>query len=173
MSLNAYFHLIDINTFRSVGDPIKLPHTRENVCMSVNEDGSMFAIGSQSHVTFVDPRVAKPNSTRSIQCKQRGCGIRSLSFKNDLLTFGTGQGTVYFYDIRAEKYLELLCGAPVLLEAGPGWLFHDDTYHDFFVGHDYPNAIYTHCYDPAGTRLFTAGGPLPAGLYGNYAALWH
>ena len=69
----------------------------------------------------------------------------------------SGQGTVYFYDIRAEKYLELLCGAPVLLEAGPGWLFHDDTYHDFFVGHDYPNAIYTHCYDPAGTRLFTAG----------------
>ena len=38
-----------------------------------------------------------------------------------------------------------------------GWLFHDDTYHDFFDGHEYPNAIYTHCYDPAGTRLFTAG----------------
>ena len=38
-----------------------------------------------------------------------------------------------------------------------GWLYHDDTYHDFFVGNEYPNAIYTHCYDPAGTRLFTAG----------------
>jgi len=173
LSLNAYFHLIDINTFRSVGDPIKLPHARENVCMNVNEDGSIFAIGSQSHVTFVDPRVPKSNATRSIACKQRGCGIRSLSFKNDLLTFGTGHGTVYFYDIRADKYLELFCGAPVLLEAGPGWLCHDDTYHDFFIGHEYPNAIYTHCYDPAGTRLFTAGGPLPAGLYGNYAALWH
>ena len=68
-----------------------------------------------------------------------------------------GHGTVYFYDIRADKYLELFCGAPVLLEAGPGWLCHDDTYHDFFIGHEYPNAIYTHCYDPAGTRLFTAG----------------
>ena len=68
-----------------------------------------------------------------------------------------GHGTVYFYDIRADKYLELFCGAPVLLEAGPGWLCHNDTYHDFFIGHEYPNAIYTHCYDPAGTRLFTAG----------------
>ena len=69
----------------------------------------------------------------------------------------SGQGSVYFYDVRAEKYLELFCGASVQLEAGMGWLHHDDTYHDFFVGNEYPNAIYTHCYDPAGTRLFTAG----------------
>jgi len=33
-------------------------------------------------------------------------------------------------------------------------------------------AIYTHCYDSSGTRLFTAGGPLPANLYGKYAGLW-
>jgi DDB1- and CUL4-associated factor 12 len=36
----------------------------------------------------------------------------------------------------------------------------------------YTPAIYTHCYDASGTRLFTAGGPLPANLYGNYAGLW-
>jgi len=173
LSLNAFFHLIDVNVFQSVEEPLRLPHPRENVCMTVNEDGSLFAVGSQSHVTFVDPRVLKVCGTRSILCKQRGCGIRSLSFKNDLLTIGTGQGSVYFYDVRAEKYLELFCGASVQLEAGMGWLHHDDTYHDFFVGNEYPNAIYTHCYDPAGTRLFTAGGPLPAGLYGNYAALWY
>lgn len=39
--------------------------------------------------------------------------------------------------------------------------------------HLYPNAIYTHQYDHTGTRLFTAGGPLPAGLWGNYAGLWY
>lgn len=32
----------------------------------------------------------------------------------------------------------------------------------------YVPAIYTHCYDSSGTRLFTAGGPLPATLIGNY-----
>ena len=69
----------------------RLPHPRENVCMTVNEDGSLYAVGSQSNVTFVDPRVLKICGTRSILCKQRGCGIRSLSFKNDLLTIGTGE----------------------------------------------------------------------------------
>ena len=49
----------------------------------------------------------------------------------------------------------------------------DETYRDFFLDQEYPNAIYTHCYDDSGTRLFAAGGPLPAGLYGNYAGLWH
>ena len=33
-------------------------------------------------------------------------------------------------------------------------------------------AIYTHCYDTSGTRLFAAGGPLQCGLRGNYVALF-
>jgi len=37
---------------------------------------------------------------------------------------------------------------------------------------EFPNAIYTHQYDETGTRMFVAGGPLPAGLWGNYAGLW-
>lgn len=49
---------------------------------------------------------------------------------------------------------------------------HDETYRDFFWESDYPSAIYTHRYDSTGTRLFAAGGPLPAGLWGNYAGLW-
>ena len=49
----------------------------------------------------------------------------------------------------------------------------DQTYRDYFIDQPYANAIYTHCYDDSGTRLFAAGGPLPAGLYGNYAAVWH
>jgi len=36
----------------------------------------------------------------------------------------------------------------------------------------YTPAIYTHCYDLTGTRIFAAGGPLPANIYGNYAGLW-
>lgn len=36
----------------------------------------------------------------------------------------------------------------------------------------YVPAIYTHCYDQSYTRLFTAGGPLPATLIGNYCGIW-
>lgn len=50
--------------------------------------------------------------------------------------------------------------------------FPDEEYIDGFQNVKYTPAIYTHCYDASGTRLFTAGGPLPANLYGNYAGLW-
>ena len=38
--------------------------------------------------------------------------------------------------------------------------------------HKYMPAIYTHCYDQSGTRLFAAGGPLQSGNKGNYMALF-
>ena len=49
---------------------------------------------------------------------------------------------------------------------------HDDTFYELFYDQAYPNAVYTHQYDSSGTRMFVAGGPLPAGLWGNYAGLW-
>jgi hypothetical protein len=36
----------------------------------------------------------------------------------------------------------------------------------------YTPAIYTHCYDGSGTRLFAAGGPLAVERRGNYASIW-
>ncbi len=36
----------------------------------------------------------------------------------------------------------------------------------------YMPAIYTHCYDESGTRLFAAGGPLQCGARGNYIGLF-
>lgn len=49
--------------------------------------------------------------------------------------------------------------------------FPDEEADGFNQG-KYVPAIYTHCYDDSGTRIFTAGGPLPAPLVGNYAGLW-
>merc|ERR1719266_3118568 len=45
-------------------------------------------------------------------------------------------------------------------------------YMDHFQNQKYLPAIYTHCYDSSGTRLFAAGGPLQCGLEGNYIGLW-
>ena len=49
-------------------------------------------------------------------------GIRSVSFKGDIVTIGTGSGMIYFYDLRAGKYLEMNCGHHLALEVGKGWL---------------------------------------------------
>ena len=32
-------------------------------------------------------------------------GVRSVEFNEDMLSFGTGEGSVYFYDLRAGQYL--------------------------------------------------------------------
>lgn len=48
----------------------------------------------------------------------------------------------------------------------------DEVYQEIFLNLPCPNAVYAHCYDEYGTRLFAAGGPIAASLVGNYAAMW-
>ena len=50
----------------------RLSCRRENVCMAINADRSLYAVGSQSHVTFIDARSIK--STNCISAVQRNCG---------------------------------------------------------------------------------------------------
>ena len=49
-------------------------------------------------------------------------GVRSINFVDNVLTIGTGMGGIYFYDRRADDYLELGCGHPCSLSVGAGWL---------------------------------------------------
>jgi WD repeat-containing protein 40A len=48
----------------------------------------------------------------------------------------------------------------------------NEVYHNYFWNVPIHNAIYTHCYDDTGERMFVAGGPLQLGLCGGYAAIW-
>lgn len=164
LSLNAYFHIWDVETFQMVYNR-RLQNSKENVCMCVSKPKTLYAIGSQSHVNLVDPR--SKHTLTTIISKYRGGGIRSVSFREDIITIGTGTGHILFFDLKGGKYLESGCGHSCSLVLGKGWLLHDDNYLGFFMhqyNQDFPNAIYTHQYDSTGTRLFVAGGPLPAGL---------
>ena len=60
-------------------------------------------------------------------------GIRSVSFYEHIITVGTGQGSLLFYDIRAQRFLEeklsaccgskpKLAGENLKLTTGKGWL---------------------------------------------------
>ena len=49
-------------------------------------------------------------------------GIRSVNFNLDMLSIGTGNGAIYFYDLRANKYLDQKCGHTLALNASKGWL---------------------------------------------------
>lgn len=182
VSLDGYFHLWKAEHSLSKILSTKLPHCKENVCLAYGEEWSVYAVGSQAHVSFLDPR--QPTSAiKSVGSREKGSGIRSVSFYEHIVTVGTGQGSLLFYDIRAQRFLEnplfsggyrkCLSEGVLKLSTGKGWLNHDETWRSYFSDiHSFPNAVYTHCYDPSGTKLFVAGGPLCSGLHGNYAGLW-
>ncbi|KAE8636855.1 hypothetical protein XENTR_v10003172 [Xenopus tropicalis] len=181
VSLDGFFHLWKAELTLAKLLSTKLPYCRENVCLAYGLEWSLYAVGSQAHVSFLDPR-QPPQCAKSVYCREQGSGIRSVSFYEHIVTVGTGQGALLFYDIRAQRFLEDSTGSCrnskykgdlLKLSTGKGWLNHNEMWMNYFSDIDCcPNAVYTHCYDSSGTKLFVAGGPLPTGLHGNYAGLW-
>lgn len=153
------------------------------MCLTYCDELSLYAVGSQSHVSFLNPRQRQQN-IRPLCSREGGTGVRSLSFYQHIITVGTGHGSLLSYDIRAQKFLEERAsnspdaspgssGRKLKLTCGRGWLNHDDLWVNYFGGiGEFPNALYTHCYNWPEMKLFVAGGPLPSGLHGNYAGLW-
>ena len=94
-------------------------------------------------------------------------GVRSLSVNGPVATTGSGFGTLAFFDMRAQRYLVINERTQSLFyttEEGMHGKAHDTSTHN--------QAIYTHCYDFTGTRIFAAGGPLDSKKTGTYAAIW-
>lgn len=183
VSLDGYFHLWRARNNLSRLLSVRLDYCRDNVCVTYCDEPSLFAVGSQAHVTFLDPRQHQ-QSLRPLCSRDEGTGVRSLSFHQNLVTVGTGHGSLLFYDIRAQNFLEEVtptywscCAGPLgrkaKLTCGRGWLNHNNLWINNFGGFgEFPNALYTHCYNWPEMKLFVAGGPLPSGLQGNYAAIW-
>ncbi|XP_050303792.1 DDB1- and CUL4-associated factor 12 homolog [Anthonomus grandis grandis] len=171
LSLNGFIHIWDAQSFKQKLSR-KLPSSQENVCMAVQEAGNVYAIGCRSYTLLLDCRTLQ--AIKKVNSRYSGCGIRSATFQGDILTVGTGLGMLMFYDLKAGKYLEssINTSRTVILKGSKGYVFPDEEYMDNIQNVKYVPAIYTHCYDSTGTRLFTAGGPLPATLTGNYAGLW-
>lgn len=169
LTLNGYIHVFNAETFKQTLSR-KLPSCQDLVCLATQDSG-VYAIGCKSYTLLLDARTLQ--SVKKITSRYNGCGIRSASFRGNMLTIGTGLGMLMFYDIRAGKYLEsnIHSSKTVTLKASKGYVFPDEEA-DGFNQVKYVPAIYTHCYDESGTRIFTAGGPLPAQLIGNYAGLW-
>lgn len=103
-----------------------LPYSAENVCVEVDDKIGLYAVGSRSHVTFIDNRMDAKSIT-SINSKDKDSGrglvlrwfldqiyfisskgVRSLQYNDHLISIGTGQGNLYFYDLKADRYLTKL-----------------------------------------------------------------
>jgi hypothetical protein len=82
----------------------------------------LYAVGSRSHVTFIDPRQPSSHVAGSVKSVDRDCGVRSLEFNQQLLSIGTGAGHLYFYDMRTNGFLMDNTLKPCFLTASQGWL---------------------------------------------------
>lgn len=191
LSLNARLHLFDAQTFKQTAS-IKLANQNENVCLAQSHEYGIYAVGSKNNVFLHDSRGLE--LTLKIAPKNHYCGTRSLSFSKELLTIGTGNGNILFYDVRNHQFLLDNSKNEAKLVASKGFVVRDamfffvaislklnvivlfqredESYFDAYYNIDYSPAIYTHCYDSSGTKIFSAGGPLPASLSGSYAAIW-
>lgn len=130
LSLNGYMHLFNAETF-SQKMSRKLPNCQENVCIACQEDG-LYAVGCRSYTLLLDPRTLQ--AVKKIASRYNGCGIRSASFQQNILTIGTGLGMLMFYDVRAGKYLEssINTSRTVVLKASRGYVVCN-IYIDVFI----------------------------------------
>ncbi|KAF2354515.1 WD40-repeat-containing domain [Trinorchestia longiramus] len=170
LSTNAYLHVWSPERFFQKMSR-KLPHAMENVCLTQMTDSSLYAVGSKSHFTLLDPRTL--HHVKKVSARINGCSVKSLSFHHDILTIGTAVGAILFYDMRAGKYMEstMNSGRAVMLKCSRGFVHLEEAAMEM-PNVDYSPTIYTHCYDQSGTRLFAAGGPLSVSVRGHYAGIW-
>ena len=142
----------------------------ETCCLAT--DGQIVAVGSRTHIGFVDFRSKSFYASVALPYGNTN-SARSLSFHEggNLLTIGGGRGLLSFYDVRMQKYLvdkasgrgrvrQLFNDQYCVPFADNG--FEDEHDDDFDIEiRDYClPAIFAHQWDPSGTRLLCAGGPL-------------
>ncbi|KAJ1564574.1 DDB1- and CUL4-associated factor 12 [Nowakowskiella sp. JEL0078] len=82
---------------------VRLQHTNETVCLGLDMVHNLFSVGSQAHVSLVDPRSA--SIVHVLDSLDDGWGVRSLAFHHEILTVGGGLGRISFYDLRAQQYI--------------------------------------------------------------------
>ena len=98
-------------------------HPSETVCLTANADTNLYAVGSQSHISVVDPR--RPGVVHVADSCDEGWGVRALDFKSHIITTGGGHGRVGFYDMRAHRFLDGFENGTTkrqFLEIGQGWM---------------------------------------------------
>ena len=143
--------------------------------------GGCVVLGGPGSISFIDPRCASPiavitRTDTSLSGSTRACQeVRSLSFRGHIVTAGSGNGLLSFYDVRRDfgSVKASLCDSKIVETrlSNPGWETAIQLSSPDSDSHVLP-AIFSHAYNPSGSMLFTGGGGIEQGCYSSYAALW-
>ncbi|XP_010638915.2 DDB1- and CUL4-associated factor 12-like protein 2 [Fukomys damarensis] len=185
VSLDGYFHLWRAHRTLSRLHCFTLPFAQQNMCMTYCDDFSFYAVGTESHFCLMDPRQSQLNAAVGPLCHiESGISVRSISSYKHIITMGTDQGCLFFFDIRAQKFLVERSvtsldsfpepsGRKLRLTCSKGRLNPDDLWrYEFYGIEEMPYSLYTHCYNWPEMKLFVGGGPLTSELRGHYAGIW-
>ncbi len=132
------------------------------IALEADYQYGLIAAGGRDFVSFFDPR--QEGIVHSEPSFNHSMGVRSISFRGNLMTVGGGMGRLCFYDLTAGAWHRFENNKPYrvlesqLLGAG---------------GQDEFQAVYAHNWDCDGARLFAGGGPLMLQEVGSYASLYH
>merc|ERR1739838_883858 len=103
------------------------------------------------YIDLLDTRTLRV--VKEIPLEDPDCVITSISIKGNLLTIGTCQGSLLFWDIKADKFLQTAEeNLPVSLKASE--CRFRSRFEPWETSKSSP-AILTHCFDTTGSRLFT------------------
>jgi WD repeat-containing protein 40A len=190
-SPDSTIKLWDINKFEVSSTYSLLKN--ESVCIALDQKFKNYAIGSQKHISILDPRHAG-GIVQEIASANGDYGVRSIEWQEHVLAVGGGLGRLSFYDIRNRNYLQIradpddgifytneeLCKNSkeselrqdlIYHQCSTGWIERGNTINHLNT-HSIPNAIYSLKYDENGRRLFAAGGPLQLGVKGCFASIF-
>eukprot|EP01100_Stratorugosa_tubuloviscum_P008288 TRINITY_DN344_c1_g2_i2.p1 TRINITY_DN344_c1_g2~~TRINITY_DN344_c1_g2_i2.p1 ORF type:complete len:144 (-),score=57.20 TRINITY_DN344_c1_g2_i2:63-494(-) len=134
-----------------------LPNNDQLSCLSWDEKGNCFAVGTLENIFFIDPRISQIYEIE----KAPIWGTRSLTFQNHTLTIGGGRGSIEFFDLRKRNMRITLQGKQL-----------NACLIDQFKNKQFPPAFYTHNWDHTNRRLFIGGGPLLCSSKGCYASIF-
>ena len=160
ISSSGTVYQFDASTPHVVSQEYKLRDFAETSCVAT--DGRVVAVGSRAHIGLIDFRMRGVVTSFAVHSTRRRSlslsATRSLSFAphESILTIGGGRENVDFFDVRMRRYLKHLEGR-----------LGREPLNDFHAP-----AIFSHEWDPTGTRLLVAGGPLLELIPGFYVGLW-
>lgn len=202
LATDGFVKVWDLSAIGDKGAPViersvPLVHTAEAVCLEHDNYTNLYAVGSQSHVQFIDPRVGHSHCSGVVNVvdtveEQKGWGVRSIAFGGgEILTIGGGLGGVSFYDMRSQKYLSWGASpeseGEAMLRLGKGYIYRDELYFTYFQHMNIKHAVYSLSYPKqhqmafvdqgfgqgtTSNELFVGGGPLQLNLCGSYTGLW-
>lgn len=183
VSSDSTINTLDARTLRSIESRHLDSHMEECVCVCHDAwHERSVCIGARSSFVFLDTRTLA--AVHDVELPLRFSmvdgtrvnmvtGVRSISWRGPIVTLGTGDGELMFFDVRMCNFLPCYSDSGAnWLRISDGWLNEENEMARDALNGAPSTAVYTHSYDPSGTRLFAAGGPIAEPSIGNYAAVW-